>query len=131
MLNPYNRWITLSWLANTNIQPCTGAKAVIEYVGKYAVKPEKGSSSYKELEEIKTTFGEVYSNCSVFHNHEETFDLADASRNNNNAHVQAQDIKASFAKLAARLPDASSVEALYLEDLVYREMERKKSLSSN
>jgi hypothetical protein len=49
MLNPYNRLVTLSWLANTDVQPCTGAKAVIEYVGKYAAKPEKQSSSYKEL----------------------------------------------------------------------------------
>jgi hypothetical protein len=45
MLNPYNRLITLGWLANTDIQPCTGARTFIEYVGKYATKPEKGSSS--------------------------------------------------------------------------------------
>jgi hypothetical protein len=49
MLNPYNRLITMSWLANTDIQPCTRARAVIEYVGKYAAKAEKASTSYKEL----------------------------------------------------------------------------------
>ena len=49
MLNPYNRLITMSWLANTDIQACTGARAVIEYVGKYAAKAEKASTSYKEL----------------------------------------------------------------------------------
>jgi len=49
MLNPYNRLITMSWLANTDIQPCTGKAAVAEYVGKYVTKPEKASTSYKAL----------------------------------------------------------------------------------
>jgi len=56
MLNLYNRLITISWLANTDVQPCTGARAVIEYVGKYAAKAEKGSSSYKELAAIVLPF---------------------------------------------------------------------------
>jgi len=39
---------------------------------------------------------------------EETFNFEDALQDNNNAHKQAEDIEASFAKLAARLLDASS-----------------------
>ena len=49
MLNLYNRLITISQLANTDIQPCTSKAAVAEYVGKYVTKPEKASTSYKAL----------------------------------------------------------------------------------
>jgi hypothetical protein len=56
MLNPYNRLITMSWLANTDIQPCTGARAVIEYVGKYAAKAEKASTSYQQLASMVLPF---------------------------------------------------------------------------
>ncbi|CBX97429.1 predicted protein [Plenodomus lingam JN3] len=269
MLNPYNRLVTLSWLANTDIQPFTGARAVIECVGKYAAKVKKASVSYQELvskilpfvnknspfqsfvskvmnklvgerdwssqqvitgnvnlrppeqhaqvffmaddgnetvpgtgaqakkgqslvpkyqsrsedlesiryidfcrqythdnnhrlrpkakervlnicprynketdaedfaraklmlhypwrevkdllyddidEEVKNAFAKVYSNCFLFHNHqkdgldddEETFNFDDASQDPENAHMEAQDIEASFAELAAHLPDAS------------------------
>jgi hypothetical protein len=66
-------------------------------------------------EEQKSTFAEVYENCRHFHNHDkdgldddqETFNFDDASQDPDDAHAHAQDIDASFAELAAHLPDAS------------------------
>jgi hypothetical protein len=48
-LNAYNRLISMGWLANTDIQPCTCKEAVVFYLGKYATKPEKQSESFKDL----------------------------------------------------------------------------------
>lgn len=48
-LNAYSRLISMGWLANTDIQPCTCKEAVIFYVGKYASKPEKHTESFKAL----------------------------------------------------------------------------------
>jgi hypothetical protein len=48
-LNPYNRLVSMAWLANTDISPCTGSKAVLEYLAKYVSKPEKQTESYEEL----------------------------------------------------------------------------------
>jgi hypothetical protein len=57
----------------------------------------------------------VHENCRHFHNHDkdsldddqETFNFDDASQDPDDAHAHAQDIDASFAELAARLPDTS------------------------
>ncbi|EAQ90501.1 hypothetical protein CHGG_02436 [Chaetomium globosum CBS 148.51] len=48
-LNGYNRTITLGWLANTDINPCTSVDAVLNYVAKYCSKAETKSKSYQEL----------------------------------------------------------------------------------
>ena len=37
-------------MANTNIQPSTGLRAMLSYIGKYVSKPEKSSASYIELQ---------------------------------------------------------------------------------
>jgi ATP-dependent DNA helicase PIF1 len=50
-LNKYNRLTTMAWQANTDVSPCTSIAAVIEYIVKYAVKPEKASLSYREMAE--------------------------------------------------------------------------------
>jgi hypothetical protein len=42
--------LTLGWLANTDIQPSTSLKAVIEYAAKYVSKPEKQSTSFQQLQ---------------------------------------------------------------------------------
>jgi hypothetical protein len=39
----------MGWMANTDIQPCTGEEGVVAYLGKYAAKAEKASDSYKDL----------------------------------------------------------------------------------
>ena len=49
MLNLYNRLITISQLANTNIQPCTSKATITKYVSKYITKPKKVSTFYKAL----------------------------------------------------------------------------------
>jgi ATP-dependent DNA helicase PIF1 len=82
-------------------------------------------------EEEKVTFAEVYGNCHLFHNHdkdgldddEETFNFEDASQDGENAHVQAQDIEASFAELAARLPDASGAHVEDADNLGRRDID--------
>jgi ATP-dependent DNA helicase PIF1 len=42
--------ITMSWLANADIQPPTTLIAVLKYIRKYVSKPEKSSTSYTELQ---------------------------------------------------------------------------------
>lgn len=39
-LNAYNRAISMGWLANTDITPCTGIEVVKAYIAKYASKGE-------------------------------------------------------------------------------------------
>jgi hypothetical protein len=48
-LNKYNQLKTMAWKANTDVSPCTSTAAVIEYIVKYAGKPETKSASYKEI----------------------------------------------------------------------------------
>jgi ATP-dependent DNA helicase PIF1 len=48
-VNKYNRALSMSWQANTDISPCTSMTAVIEYVVKYAAKYEKKSTSYMQM----------------------------------------------------------------------------------
>jgi ATP-dependent DNA helicase PIF1 len=50
-LNKNNRLTTMAWQANTDVSPCTSIAAVIEYIVKYAVKPEKASLSFCEMAE--------------------------------------------------------------------------------
>jgi hypothetical protein len=55
-LNKYNRLVTMGWQANTDVSPCISTTAVMEYVFKYASKPEKASQSYRELAQIVIPF---------------------------------------------------------------------------
>jgi hypothetical protein len=48
-LNKYNRLTTMAWQTNTDVSPCTSVATVIEYIVKYAVKPETKSASYREM----------------------------------------------------------------------------------
>lgn len=48
-LNSYNRVCIMSWLANIDIAPCTGNRALLDYLGKYATKAEKQTKSYSGL----------------------------------------------------------------------------------
>jgi len=48
-INSYNRLITMAWKANTDFTPCTGSKAVLNYLGKYCTKEEKKSTTYVDL----------------------------------------------------------------------------------
>jgi hypothetical protein len=48
-LNKYNQLTTMAWQANTDVSLCTSVAAVIEYIVKYAVKPETKSASYREM----------------------------------------------------------------------------------
>jgi ATP-dependent DNA helicase PIF1 len=48
-LNKYNWLTTMAWQTNTDVSLCTSTAAVIEYIVKYAVKPETKSALYKEM----------------------------------------------------------------------------------
>ena len=48
-LNPYNRAISLIWMANTDISVCGDSNAVINYIAKYCSKAEKQSSSFRQI----------------------------------------------------------------------------------
>jgi ATP-dependent DNA helicase PIF1 len=48
-INSYNRLITIGWLANIDVTPCTTTQAVINYVAKYATKAEKKTNSYADI----------------------------------------------------------------------------------
>ncbi|KAG5957685.1 hypothetical protein E4U56_006043 [Claviceps arundinis] len=48
-MNHYNRTLTLGWLANTDISPCTSAGAVINYMAKYVSKAEKKTSTFNDV----------------------------------------------------------------------------------
>src|SRR5882762_387438 len=39
----------MAWLANTDITPGTGNRAVLDYLGKYVTKAEKQTESYREI----------------------------------------------------------------------------------
>ena len=41
--------ITIGWLANTDVNPPTSSKAVINYIAKYCSKAEKKSETYSDL----------------------------------------------------------------------------------
>ena len=48
-LNQYNRSITLTWLANTDISVCGDTNAVINYIAKYCSKAETQSVSFGNI----------------------------------------------------------------------------------
>jgi ATP-dependent DNA helicase PIF1 len=43
---------TFGWMANTDMQPCTSLKALLEYVAKYCSKAEHASVAYKDLQTL-------------------------------------------------------------------------------
>src|SRR5205814_9526425 len=49
LLNLYMATITIGWLANTDVNPPTSSKAVINYIAKYCSKAEKKSEMYSDL----------------------------------------------------------------------------------
>ncbi|KJZ70452.1 hypothetical protein HIM_10154 [Hirsutella minnesotensis 3608] len=49
LMNHYNRCLSLGWLANIDISPCTSLQAVINYAAKYCSKMEKQTESYASL----------------------------------------------------------------------------------
>jgi hypothetical protein len=48
-LNNYNCLMTLSWLTNTDIALYTGARAVLDYIGKYCTKAEHKYETYRQV----------------------------------------------------------------------------------
>ncbi|KAJ5558027.1 hypothetical protein N7535_009518 [Penicillium sp. DV-2018c] len=48
-LNPYNPVISMAWLANIDIAPCTGAEALANYLSKHVSKPERPTQSYLDM----------------------------------------------------------------------------------
>ncbi|KAG7416581.1 ATP-dependent DNA helicase PIF1 [Fusarium oxysporum f. sp. raphani] len=49
LMNHYNRCLSLGWLANIDISPCTSLQAVINYAAKYCSKMEKRTDSYASM----------------------------------------------------------------------------------
>lgn len=48
-MNHYNRCLSLDWLANIDISPCTSLQAVINYAAKFCSKMEERTDSYASL----------------------------------------------------------------------------------
>lgn len=48
-LNQYNPLVSLCWLANIDISPCTSVDAVINYAAKYCSKVETATSTYTQI----------------------------------------------------------------------------------
>ncbi|KAM4067812.1 ATP-dependent DNA helicase PIF1 [Hirsutella rhossiliensis] len=48
-INHYNRLLTVAWLANTDVSPCTSLQQVIDYAAKYCSKSEKKSDSFAQI----------------------------------------------------------------------------------
>lgn len=48
-INHYNRLLTVAWLANTDISPCTSLQQVVDYVAKYCSKSEKKSETFAQI----------------------------------------------------------------------------------
>ncbi|XP_044718765.1 PIF1-like helicase domain-containing protein [Hirsutella rhossiliensis] len=48
-VNHYNRLLTVAWLANTDVSPCTSLQQVIDYAAKYCSKSEKKSESFAQI----------------------------------------------------------------------------------
>ncbi|KJZ70977.1 hypothetical protein HIM_09632 [Hirsutella minnesotensis 3608] len=48
-INHYNRLLTVAWLANTDVSPCTSLQQVIDYAAKYCSKSEKKSESFAQI----------------------------------------------------------------------------------
>ncbi|KAK8912613.1 ATP-dependent DNA helicase PIF5 [Metarhizium anisopliae] len=48
-VNHYNRLLTVAWLANTDISPCTSLQQVVDYAAKYCSKSEKKSESFAQI----------------------------------------------------------------------------------
>lgn len=49
LLNSYIPALTLGWMANTDMAPCTNPHAVLNYIAKYASKAETKSETYKSM----------------------------------------------------------------------------------
>ena len=48
-LNQCSPVVTMGWIVNTDIQPSLSLHAVLAYLAKYVLKPEKASVSYRAL----------------------------------------------------------------------------------
>ncbi|KAL6404469.1 ATP-dependent DNA helicase PIF1 [Ilyonectria robusta] len=48
-INHYNRLLTVAWLANTDVSPCTSLQQVIDYAAKYCSKLEKKSELFAQI----------------------------------------------------------------------------------
>lgn len=48
-LNHYNRTISMAWLSNTDISPCTSAAAVVNYIVKYVGKAVKKTETFQQV----------------------------------------------------------------------------------
>ncbi|KAJ3455720.1 hypothetical protein MRS44_017202 [Fusarium solani] len=48
-INHYNPLLTVAWLANTDVSPCTSLQQVIDYAAKYCSKSEKKSEAFAQI----------------------------------------------------------------------------------
>ena len=48
-LNSYSRLVTMAWMANTDVSPCSNSQAVLNYIAKYCTKEEKKTATYADL----------------------------------------------------------------------------------
>ncbi|KAG6251201.1 hypothetical protein E4U23_000838 [Claviceps purpurea] len=48
-MNHYNCTLSLGWLANTDILPCTSGAAVVNYIVKYVSKAEKKTDTFNDV----------------------------------------------------------------------------------
>lgn len=48
-MNQFNPLISMCWLANTDISPCTGKEAVVNYAAKYCSKIERETMTYGQI----------------------------------------------------------------------------------
>ena len=48
-MNNYSRLVSMAWLANTDISPCTGEHAVVHYMSKYVSKGEEQTATYQQM----------------------------------------------------------------------------------
>ena len=48
---PYKLYqlVTMAWLANTDVSPCTSSQAVLNYIRKYYIKAKTKTTSYTNL----------------------------------------------------------------------------------
>ena len=48
-MNNYSQLVSMAWLVNMDISPCTGEHAVIHYMSKYVSKGEEQTATYQQM----------------------------------------------------------------------------------
>lgn len=48
-INNYSPLVSMAWSANADVNPCTGLKAMVEYISKYVTKGEEKTMGYRDM----------------------------------------------------------------------------------